>query len=171
MPQPIEIEYTASGYLILPAETARTYFPGDVLLFMVKGDELWILPTRGAAAGGLLMKQRNAAGDRSVLASPYLPDETPAGRWLAFWDERNGAMRVAFRAPQLEPGIASKTVVEFENGRWVVYLDTAFPSSESGIRVDRKRIADYSDEKRARVAANWIERTADRDLKRPPTGL
>jgi hypothetical protein len=171
MQVPIEIGYNDQGYLLLPAHVARQYFPNDVLVLMVKGDELWMLPTRGAAAGGLLLKQRNTAGDRSVLAAPYLPDFTQSGTWPAFWDERAGALRAMFRMPEVaetrpQPAIAAKAVVELEQGRWVVYLDLGFSAQGSDeFRIERRRIADYSSAERANVAASWIERTADRDLK------
>lgn len=181
MQVPLEIDYTGQGYILMPADVARRYFPNDLLLLLVKGDEVWLLPARGPAVGGLMLKQRNAAGERSVLAAPYLPPETQAGRWLAFWDERAGALRAAFRMPQVpeskpdpqpepesvsEPAIAAKAVVEHEQGRWIVYLDMGFSQpGSSGIRVERHRIADYPSAERARIAASWIERTADRDLK------
>ena len=175
---PIEVEYNSLGYLLLPHEVARQHFPNDSLVLMIKGDEVWMLPTRGAAAGGLLLKQRNPSGDRSVLAAPYLPTGTAPGRWIGFWDERSGALRVAFRLPavadplpSLEPAIAAQCSIEHEQGRWVVYLELGFSSPDSpDIRIERRRIADYPSEQRARVAASWMERTADRDLKRPNLG-
>ena len=179
---PLEIDYNEQGYIVLPAQVAARYFPNDVLVVMVKGDELWMLPTRGPVAGGLLLKQRNAAGERSLLAAPYLPEGTEAGSWLAFWDDRAGALRAAFRMPRieepapqqpqpLEPAIAAKTFVAQENGRWVVYLDLGFSKPDSDeIRTERRRIADYATAQRANVAAAWIERTADRDLKSPNLG-
>jgi hypothetical protein len=91
----LEIELTAQGYLHLPAEVAASYFPQDVLVALPRGAELWLLPTRGAAAGGLLLKRRNARGDRSVLIWELLPPGTVPGPRPAFWDERGGALRVA----------------------------------------------------------------------------
>lgn len=91
----LEVELTALGYLHLPAELAGRYFPQDVLVALPRGPELWLLPTRGAAAGGLLLKQRNPRGDRSVLIWELLPPGTPPGPRAAFWDERGGALRVA----------------------------------------------------------------------------
>jgi hypothetical protein len=90
------LEYDKRGYLLVPAELARTYFPHDVLVALPKQHEVWLLPLRGSAAGGLLLKQRNQAGDRSVLLWEQLPAGTPAGVWPAFWDESNGALRIAF---------------------------------------------------------------------------
>lgn len=89
------IEITADGYLRLGAEVAGRYFPEDVLVPLVKGKELWLLPLRGASAGGLLLKQRNLAGDRAVVIWEALPPETEAGVRPAFWDEGQGALRVA----------------------------------------------------------------------------
>jgi hypothetical protein len=91
----LTIELTAQGYLHLPAELAGRYFPQDVLVALARGHELWLLPTRGAAAGGLLLKQRNARGDRSVLIWELLPPGTLPGPRPACWDEGHGALKVA----------------------------------------------------------------------------
>lgn len=91
----MQVELTDNGYLLIPAEVAATYFPNDVLIPMVKTPELWLLPMRGAAGGGLLLKQRNLAGDRSVLIWEMLPEGTRAGKRTAFWDQERGAVRVA----------------------------------------------------------------------------
>lgn len=88
------IELTANGYLHIPATLARTHFPHDVLVALVRDGALWLLPTRGPAAGGLLLKQRNLQGDRSVLIWELLPPETPLGLHAAQWDEDRGALRV-----------------------------------------------------------------------------
>jgi hypothetical protein len=92
---PFELQLTEKGYLHLPAELARRYFPSDTLVPLVRGSELLLLPTRGAAAGGLLLKQRNAAGDRSVLIWEVLPLNIPPGTFKAVWDEGSGALRIA----------------------------------------------------------------------------
>lgn len=94
MPSP-DVLFTSHGYLVLKAELARTFFPGDTLLALRRDRELWLLPTRGAAAGGLVLKQRNTAGDRAVLVREVLEDEPILGLRQAFWDERQGALRVA----------------------------------------------------------------------------
>lgn len=91
----MEIELTDRGYLHLPADLARRHFPEDVLVALVRGAELWLLPLRGPAAGGLLVKQRNRQGDRSVLLWGVLPEDTPPGPRAAFWDAKAGALRVA----------------------------------------------------------------------------
>lgn len=93
----MNIHLTEHGYLQLPAELAQQYFPDDVLVVIPKLPELWLLPLRGAAAGGLLLKQRNLQGDRSVLISEQLPPDTSPGEYPAFWDETHGALRVALK--------------------------------------------------------------------------
>lgn len=98
-PEPCAVELTMSGYLVLEARVAQTFFPHDTLLVMPRSRELWLLPTRGAAGGGLLLKQRNPDGDRSVLVREVLDDAigqtVPAGRLPAYWDAAQGALRVA----------------------------------------------------------------------------
>jgi hypothetical protein len=89
------LELTDSGYLVIPSELARRHFPKDVLVVLPRGKELWLLPTRGPEAGGLLLKQRNLKGDRSVLVWELLPDDTSPGRKTSFWDEDKGALRMA----------------------------------------------------------------------------
>jgi len=89
------IELSANGYLHIPAKLAQTHFPHDVLVALARDGELWLLPTRGAAAGGLLLKQRNLHGDRSVLIWELLPPATAPGPRPATWDAENGALRVA----------------------------------------------------------------------------
>jgi hypothetical protein len=93
----MEIELTSQGYLHLPADVSQRYFPQDTLVALARDGELWLLPTRGAAGGGLLLKQRNAAGDRSVLIWEALPPNTLPGPRAAAWDEENGALRVQLR--------------------------------------------------------------------------
>ena len=94
-PTSLELELTESGYLYIPAALAQEYFPQDVLVVLPRGKELWLLPTRGPEAGGLLLKQRNLKGDRSVLVWELIPEETSPGLKQAFWDDRQGALRMA----------------------------------------------------------------------------
>ncbi len=89
------LDLTEHGYLHIPAALAQRYFPADLLVALPREHEIWLAPLRGPAAGGLLLKQRNARGDRSVLIWEALPPATPAGRRRAFWDERNGVLRMA----------------------------------------------------------------------------
>jgi hypothetical protein len=69
--------------------------------------------------------------------------------------------------PQGSPDepIGVTTLIGYEHGRWVVYLEVAFPGE-----VRRHRIRDYPSEQQARVAAEQYRRAALRDAP-PPTGL
>ena len=90
----MDVELTDQSYLHLSAEVRQRYFPSNNLVALVKGGELWLLPTRGAAAGGLLLKQRNRQGDCTVLIWEVLPPHAPAGNRPAVWDEQQGALRI-----------------------------------------------------------------------------
>lgn len=89
------LEINNQGYLLLPCETAREFFSEDACLAAWQPPELWIYPVRGANAGGLLVKQRNAAGDRSVLVHESLPLGFRHGEFEAFWDDDRQVMRIA----------------------------------------------------------------------------
>ncbi len=89
------LEINGQGYLVVPADVAAAHFPDDVCVAIRRAPELWLLPINGAASGGLLMKQRNANGDRSVLVWESLPPDWSPGIFGAFWDSAEGAMRIA----------------------------------------------------------------------------
>lgn len=57
------------GTIRFPAALVATYFAGiEAVAVLIDGSALRILPVRHVAAGGALLKQRNAAGDRVVAA-------------------------------------------------------------------------------------------------------
>lgn len=93
----VTVEITAEGDLRLSAETAQTYFPSDSLVAVLRGSELWLMPLVGPEGGGLLLKQRNARGDRSALIWESLPPNPPVGARPAVWDDASGALRVDVR--------------------------------------------------------------------------
>lgn len=90
-----QVTFTDTGYLVLDAELAAAHFAGLGLVAMRRDRELWLLPTRGAAGGGLILKQRNPRGDRAVLMTEVLGGDVPVGAHAAFWDPAQGALRVA----------------------------------------------------------------------------
>lgn len=90
----LRLELSYDGYLRISRSDALEFFPEDTLLALWRNETLHLLPTRGAAAGGLLLKQRNAAGDRSLLISEVFDFQIPSGRFLAYWDESIGGLRV-----------------------------------------------------------------------------
>ncbi len=58
-----------------------------------------------------------------------------------------------------------ETVVTEERGRWIVEIVVVFADG-----VVRRRINDYPTRRRAEIAADWIRRTADRDIEGPLNG-
>jgi len=96
----MNVEFKDNGYLILPAKLVEQYFPARLLLAFCKEDEMWLLPVRGAGAGGLLLKQRNLQGDCSVLIWELFPEGMPQGKRKAVWDAERGALRVKVKLPE-----------------------------------------------------------------------
>jgi hydrogenase maturation protease len=94
----VPLELTPDGYLRLDAAQAARLFPGDAVVVRVQDDELLVVPLRGTAAGGLLLKQRNAAGDRCVLVREVLDDRIPHGVRAGRWDDRAKALRIPLTA-------------------------------------------------------------------------
>ena len=97
----VSVDFTAEGYLRLDAALAASRFPSDAVAAVARDGELWLYPLRGPSSGGLLLKQRNIAGDRAVLIHEVLADGFPVGVRAAFWDDAHKALRI----PLLEQGI------------------------------------------------------------------
>lgn len=93
------VEITTDGYLRLSKAVAERYFPEDTLLALWRNGQLVLLPTRGAAAGGLMLKRRNTSGDRSLLISEVFQFQMPCGAFAAHWDHTLGGLRVACQMP------------------------------------------------------------------------
>lgn len=96
------VEITAEGYLRIDATLAGSRFPSDAVAATLRDGDLWLYPLRGPSSGGLLLKQRNPAGDRATLIREVLADSFPVGARAAFWDDEHKALRIP-----LEPGPAS----------------------------------------------------------------
>lgn len=90
----LTVEFTPDGYLRLSAALSAAHFPANVAVAAVRDEELWLLPLRGPRSGGLLLKQRNPAGDRAVLVRELLSDVIPTGVRRARWDGHHGALRI-----------------------------------------------------------------------------
>lgn len=93
-PTELTVEFTTDGYLRLGAALSAAHFPANVAVGAVRDAQLWLLPLRGASSGGLLLKQRNPAGDRAVLVREVLGDAIPTGVRRAYWDNAQGALRI-----------------------------------------------------------------------------
>ena len=91
------VEITADGYLRLDAELAAGRFPSDAVAAVPRDGELWLYPLRGPSSGGLLLKQRNPAGDRAVLIHELLGAGFAVGVHAAFWDDEHHALRIPLR--------------------------------------------------------------------------
>lgn len=94
LPDELRVEFTEDGYLRLTAALAAAHFPAHVTVGSVRDGQLWLLPLRGPRNGGLLLKQRNAAGDRALLVRELLDDAIPIGSRQAVWDDAQGALRI-----------------------------------------------------------------------------
>ena len=93
----VTVDFTAEGYLRLDAALAASRFPSDAAAAVARDGELWLYPLRGPSSGGLLLKQRNPAGDRAVLIHEVLSDGFPVGPRTAFWDDEHKALRIPLR--------------------------------------------------------------------------
>ncbi len=94
VPREVTVEFTADGYLRLDAATAAARFPSDAVAAVLRDGALWLIPLRGPSSGGLLLKQRTPAGDRSVLVSELLRDAPVIGVHRACWDDEQSALRI-----------------------------------------------------------------------------
>ncbi len=90
----VTVEFTDDGYIRLDAALAGSRFASDAVAAVVRDDDLWLIPLRGPRSGGLLLKQRNPAGDRSALVHEVLYGRIPVGTRGAFWDDERGALRI-----------------------------------------------------------------------------
>ncbi len=71
------------GCVHLPAALVEAHFAGvEAVVVLVRDGALEVLPVRHVAAGGCLLKRRNAAGDR-VAAAPDALRACGLGEWRA----------------------------------------------------------------------------------------
>lgn len=96
----VSVEFTADGYLRIDAELAAARFPSDAVAAVLRDGTFWLIPLRGPRSGGLLLKQRNPAGDRSVLVGELLRETPLRGVFRAFWDDEQSALRVPVSASE-----------------------------------------------------------------------
>lgn len=93
-PEELHVEFTTDGYVRLDSTLAASRFPSDAVAAVKRDDALWLIPLRGPRSGGLLLKQRNPAGDRTALVREVLEDHVPIGARRAFWDDDQAALRI-----------------------------------------------------------------------------
>lgn len=90
----LKCQITETGYLQIPSEIAQRYFTTGAIIAMLQGQNLLIMPVNYVGAGGLILKYRNAKGDRSVLIAEFLPDDVDYGQRDVQWDEKALALRI-----------------------------------------------------------------------------
>jgi hydrogenase maturation protease len=88
------VELTVDGYLHLSAEQAGAWFPADLCVARLEENDLVLMPVRGAANGGLVLKQRTPDGDRSLLIHELLGFRAASGEFPVTWDAAAGQLRV-----------------------------------------------------------------------------
>ena len=101
------VTLTTDGYLHLDHDVARRWFPADVLVARLvaggppdeRSDVLELIPLHGITHGGLVLRQRNPSGDRTVLIHEVLGFADRAGTYALSWDDAAGLARIV-----LDPG-------------------------------------------------------------------
>nr|WP_085956031.1 hydrogenase maturation protease [Kineosphaera limosa] len=100
------VELTAAGSLHLDAQTAAAHLPSNACVASYTDGVLTLLPLVDAGHGGLVLKQRTPAGDRSVLLSEvlgFVDLEALAGSYPLEVDERGGMLRVRLAGAEAVP--------------------------------------------------------------------
>jgi hypothetical protein len=91
----------ARGNFYLPREICDTYLPGVAAVALVaREDEVLIVPLTQQSAGGLILKQRNARGDRVIHAQEFfrsknLPEEFESRTIPVYWSQDSAALVVS----------------------------------------------------------------------------
>lgn len=98
----VEVELTADGYLRLPGEFCREHFPEDRAAGLRKADRLVLMPATIYAQNGMIIKQRNLAGERSVLVREVWGDDLPIGPVTASWLPRRRQFVIRLEAEGAE---------------------------------------------------------------------
>lgn len=75
--------HVGDGRVVLSRETCEEYLRGATTAALVERDgQAYLVPLSGPTAGGMLLKQRNARGDRVLIATDFLA-ERGFGRFTA----------------------------------------------------------------------------------------
>ncbi len=107
----------AGAHLYLSREACEHHLPGvESVALLRRGDWLMIVPLTRASGGGLLLKLRNARGDRVIAAHEFFRTngfaEDPTLRRVAMaWDSDSAALALSGipLAPRAESGSAART--------------------------------------------------------------
>ena len=91
----------ARGNIYLERETCDAYFASTVAVaLIVRDDDVLIVPLTAESGGGLLLKVRNARGDRVIHAQEFFRQNDLVEDWdarvvVARWSEQWAAMLVS----------------------------------------------------------------------------
>jgi hypothetical protein len=91
----------ARGNLYLPREICDTYLPGVAsVALLLRDGQVMIVPLSQQSAGGLLLKQRNARGDRVIHAQEFfrskdLPEDFESRTMPVYWSRESAALVVS----------------------------------------------------------------------------
>jgi len=91
----------ARGNFYLSREVCESYLPGIAsVALLARDDEVMIVPLTRDSAGGLLLKQRNARGDRVIHAQEFfrsrnLPEQIESRSVPARWSAEAAALIVS----------------------------------------------------------------------------
>lgn len=92
--------HIGDGRVLLSCATCELYLGGATTAALVERDGLcYLVPLGGPTAGGMLLKQRNAQGDRVLLATDFLADRglgrfTPEQAFDVRWVAEAGALLI-----------------------------------------------------------------------------
>lgn len=88
------------GRVLLPRAVCERHFPGaSTAALLEREGQVFVVPLGGPSAGGMLLKQINALGDRVLLATDFLA-KRGLGRFAADrafavrWVEEAGALLI-----------------------------------------------------------------------------
>ena len=109
-PEPVESVLLDRGAIHIARALYERHFAGVEAVALLRcDDDLLILPVRHHAGGGYLLKRKNAAGDRVVIAVDFfrtfadaggmpsrgpVADEMPMRRMAATWSDERAALVV-----------------------------------------------------------------------------
>jgi len=91
----------ARGSIYLSRETCETYFAGTAAVALIaREDHVLIVPLIAESGGGLLLKIRNARGDRVIHSQEFFRQNHLVEDWqprpaVARWSEPSAAMVVS----------------------------------------------------------------------------
>lgn len=88
------VEFMPDGHLRIPAQVVNEHFRWGHTRLQIADDSITLLPCSPEAYDALLLKQRNLAGDRSVMLAEFLGYNVPTGVKDAVWDAQLRQLKI-----------------------------------------------------------------------------